>query len=222
MPPGPLGTATTRSVFRRRADGSGSEERLWDPKAHVHVDDWTPDGRALLVATSDPSGGQGDIFLLRIDGGDRNPVPLLQTPFNERGARVSRDGRWVAYYSNESGRDEVYVRSFPSLNGKWQLSVGGGSEPVWSHDGKELFYRAAALVAVSVTSSHTFSFGPPRPLFRDRFVLSVSGNHTGFDVSKDGKRFVMVKAGESTGSAPANLVIVQNWVKELKDLLPVE
>ena len=210
---GPLGTATTRSVFRRRADGSGSEELLWDPKAHTHVDDWTPDGRALLVSTSDASGGQGDVFLLRVESGDRQPVPLLHTRFNERGARVSPDGRWMAYYSNESGRDEVYVRSFPSLNGKWQVSVGGGSEPVWSRDGKELFYRAATLVAVGVTTSPPFSFGPPRPLFPDRFVLSLSRNHTGFDVSRDGKRFLMVKAAEPVSvSMPASLVIVQNWL----------
>lgn len=220
---GPLGTATTRRIFRRRADGSGSEEHLWDPKAHAHVDDWTPDGRALLVATSDASGGQGDVFLLRLDSGNRNPVPLLQTRFNERGARISPDGRWIAYYSNESGRDEVYVRSFPSLNGKWQISAGGASEPVWSHDGREVFYRAAALVAVSVTGGETFSFGPPRPLFRDRFVLSLSGNHTGFDVSRDGKRFLMVKAGEpESSSARANLIVVQNWLAELKRLMPAK
>ncbi|HET9261725.1 MAG TPA: protein kinase [Vicinamibacterales bacterium] len=220
---GPLGTATTRGVFRRRADGSGSEERLWDPEAHAHVDDWTPDGRALLVSTSDASGGQGDIFLLRVDSGDRKPVPLLQTRFNERGARVSPNGRWIAYYSNESGRDEVYVRSFPTLHGKWQLSVGGGSEPVWSHDGKELFYRGAALVAVRVSGTQLFSFGPPRPLFPDRLVRSLSDNHTGFDVARDGKRFLMVKAVEPvSGSAPANLVVVQNWLKELKHLLPDE
>ena len=220
---GPLGTATARSILRRRADGSGSEERLWDPKAHAHVDDWTPDGRALLVATSDASGGQGDIFLLRPDSGDHSPVPLLQTRFNERGARVSPDGRWIAYYSNESGRDEVYVRSFPSLNGKWQISVGGGAEPVWAPDGGEIFYRAAALVAVRVTAGETFSFGPPRPLFPDRFVLSLSGNHTGFDVSRDGKRFLMVKAAEpGAASAPANLIVVQNWLAEFKRLLPAK
>jgi len=216
-----------RTVFRRRADGSGAEETLSSAPlpTHNHVEDWSSDGRMLLIGTAEALTGQADLTVLPIDG-DRTPKPLLRTRFSESRARVSPDGRWVAYVSDESGRGEVYVQAFPSLQGKWQVSTGGGVQPVWSRQGSELFYRGqGSLMSVGISSAASFSPGVPRKLFDDRFYGSYTpageGGHTNYDVSPDGRRFLMVKdvADDQTSVAP-QIVVVQNWFEELRRLVP--
>jgi serine/threonine-protein kinase len=215
-----------RTVFRRRVDGSGTEEALWtasDSEIHNHVSDWTSDGRMLLVDASFNRTGIYDIFILPVEG-DRTPKPLLATRFNEWGARVSPNGRWLAYVSNESGRDEVYVRPFPSMGGKWTVSTGGGSQPVWSRRGDELFYRGeGSMMAVRIVSEPSFSASTPRKLFDDQFVgggirVLASEVLTRYDVAPDG-RFLMVKQSASAPTV-AQIVVVQNWFEELKRLAP--
>jgi serine/threonine-protein kinase len=211
-----------RTVFRRRADGSGPEEALWTARNHSHVEGWLSDGRALLVAVADTLGAPEDVVVLPVEG-DRTPKPLLNTRFTERGARLSPDGRWVSYSSNESGRDEVYVQPFPSLAGKWQVSIGGGSQPVWSRKGNELFYRGeGAFMAVRILPGETFSAGPPQKLFEDRYFNKGAG-HGGYDVAPDG-RFLVVKNVSATRQTetgtPASLVVVLNWLEELKARVP--
>jgi Tol biopolymer transport system component len=150
--------------------------------------------------------------------GKRTPRPFLKTPFNERAARLSPDGRWLAYVSNESGRDEIYVQPFPGPGGKWQISASGGNEPVWSRDGRELFYRSGEkMMAVSVVFGETFSAENPRLLFEGHFVPSRRGD-AAYDVSPDGQRFLMVKRVQE--SIPTQLNIILNWFEELKRRVP--
>jgi serine/threonine-protein kinase len=157
------------AVYRRRADGVGGEDTLWSGTDHVHVEAATPDGRAIVMSSARVAGGQMDLVLLPLDG-DRTLKPLLQTRFSEYGARLSPDGRLLAYTSDESGRAEVYLRSFPSLEGKTQVSTGGGQQPVWSRRGGELYFVGpGALMAVTVQGGPAMSVGPARQLFANRY-----------------------------------------------------
>jgi Tol biopolymer transport system component len=215
------------TVVRRRADGAGPPEHVWsapDPQMHIHVHDWTADGRMLVISHPGPQGsGERQISVLELDG-DRASKPLLHSHFNIQGGRVSPDGRWIAYVSNESGRTEVYVQPFPSLNGKWQISTGGGTQPVWSRTGDELFYRGeGAVLAVRVSTGGSFSAEPPQKLFEDRFYFGGS-DRTGYDVSPDGQRFLMLKqsmSDQQTAALAQSIVVVMNWQEELKRLVPV-
>jgi len=170
-----------------------------------------------------------DLMLLPLNG-PRRVDPLLQTPFDERNAAISPDSRWMAYESNESGRSEIYVRPFPNVaDGRYQISTSGGRTPVWSPDGRDLFFvNAGTVVAVSVTLTPSFSAGNPTKLFDARSMLLdgrfiAAGTQRTYDVSPDGQRFLMIKenAGSGEGDAPpASLVVVQNWFEELKAKLP--
>ncbi len=214
------------AVFRRRADGTGSPERVWnapDPQMHIHISDWTPDGRTLLIGHPAASGStERQISILKLDG-DRTPTTLLRSLVSRGTGRVSPNGRWLAYGSSESGRNEVYVQPFPSLGGKWQISTGGGVQPLWSRAGDELFYRGEdAVMAVRVSSGESFSASPPQRLFDDHYVSAGAVDRMFYDVSSDGQRFLMVKedpAGQQT-TVPPHFVVVQNWLEELKRLVP--
>ena len=141
----------------------------------------------------------------------------MSSRFNERGARVSPDGRWVSYTSNEYGADEVYVRPFPSLEGRTQVSTGGGSEAVWSPKGNEIFYRGGgAIMAVGIAAAGSLTAAPPHKLFDDRYY-SKAATHISYDVSRDG-RFLMAKAvpNDQGGNSGPSFVVVLNWLEELK------
>ncbi|HYA40498.1 MAG TPA: hypothetical protein VEF34_04310, partial [Syntrophobacteraceae bacterium] len=141
-------------------------------------------------------------------------------------------GRWIAYESNESGKYEIYVRPFPDVNnGKWQVSTGGGDSPLWSHDGRELFYHSGdAAMAVAVETMPTFKPGKPVMLFRGAYYRGAFGTTdlTYWDISPDDKRFLMIKPPASTGAttaAPAprqKINIVLNWTEELKQRVPIK
>ena len=126
----------------------------------------------------------------------------------------SPDGRWLAYVSNESGRFEVYVQAYPGPGGKWPISIEGGNEPLWSRDGRELFYREGnRMMAVAVRTVPTFTTEKPRLLFEGSYVLRP--NVANYDVSLDGQRFLMIK---EEGQAPINVIL--NWFEELERLVP--
>ena len=145
--------------------------------------------------------------------GDRTPVPFLVTPFNERSPSFSPGGRWLAYVSDESGRDEVYVQSYPGPGGKVPISTDGGREPVWCAEGAELFYRNAdRMMVVSVERQPRFEVGVPRVLFEEPEEIRRSRRRR-YDVSADCQRFVMVS---SVGRTMTKLHIVLNWFQELK------
>jgi len=156
--------------------------------------------------------------VLSIDG-DRQPRPILQTPASEVDARLSPDGRWLTYASDESGRYEVYVQSFAGSGGKWQISTNGGREPVWAHSGRELFYRSGEkMIAAVVAIQPTFQAATSRPLFEGPY----EGTNTispDYDVTGDDQRFLMVQPSEPR-SKPTDFNVVLNWSEELKRRVP--
>ena len=163
----------------------------------------------------------GDIYAIR-PGVDSVAVPLEVTEFQELSISLSPNDRWLAYVSNNTGRDEVYVRPFPpdAGSGLVQVSTDGGTGPVWAHSGRELFYRNGAneLVAVQVTGDPTFVAGQQEVLFPMDGYLIASG-HAMYDVSADDRRFVMLRIGD-TETAAAELILVTNFFEELRQRVP--
>ena len=207
---GPLNT------FWQLADGSGGLERLTTGAYTEVPGSWSPDGQLLAFHEATPTTSR-DIWVLRLS--DHKAQPFLRTPFTEGGPRFSPNGRWLAYMSNESGRFETYVQPYPGPGGKWQVSTDGGTEPVWNHDGRELFYRSGnKMLAVEVTTQPNFSAGQPHVLFERQYV-AVPPLQAGaeYDVSPDGQRFLMVKQTEQAG-APINVML--NWPEDMKRRAP--
>jgi serine/threonine-protein kinase len=154
---------------------------------------------------------------------------LLKEKYSQAQPRISPDGQWIAYTSNESGKYEVYVRPFPEVDkGHWQVSTAGGDSPLWSPNGRELFYRSGdAAMAVSVKTDPTFSMEVPSVLFRGTYVSAglgpASTEFRSWDISPDGKRFLMMKEAAATTSeagGPREINIVLNWFEELKQRVP--
>jgi Tol biopolymer transport system component len=145
--------------------------------------------------------------------------PFLRSSFNEANLTFSPDGRWIAYQSNESGNDEVYVQPFPGPGSKVLVSTQGGTEAVWSRDGRELFYRSGnRMMAVATTMQPIFQASRPEVLFeRPYSMASVLRN---YDVTSDGRRFLMLKESEQAAAA-TRIDVVQSWFDELKRLVPV-
>jgi hypothetical protein len=221
---------TARGIFRRAADGSGNEELLWKLDNHAHLRDWftlsspkagegLPGGSGLLLEIID-SKLRNDIW--RLDLGEK-PVatPYLQTSFNERNSRISPNGRWVAYTSDESGRDEVYVQSFPTPGSKVQVSNNGGDQAAWARNGKSLFFRGGgAIHEVTFSAGPPVAIGKPRVLFPDTYESpQVVGGHTGYDVFPDG-RFLMLQSpdGRAAGVSRYEMIFVFNWFEEVRRL----
>ncbi|MFC1639208.1 LpqB family beta-propeller domain-containing protein [Gemmatimonadota bacterium] len=203
------------ALYQKRADGSAAATRvpIADSRPISGVD-LSRDGQWLIVRTDNQAPGRGDILALPL-GGDSVPRALVATAAEELSPSLSPDGRWLAYVSDESGQREVYVRPFPDTeNSMWQVSTEGGTEPLWAHSGRELFYRDANenLVAARVVTEPTFSPGAQRILFSAaEYVLDFW--QRGYDVSGDDQRFLMLKqlSGENT-----ELIMVLNFFEELK------
>ncbi len=194
------------------ADGSGPEEQVLSPEAFNWIvpTSWSPDGTTLVFGEYGGSTAW-DLWLLR-PGDGRKPEPFFQTPSGEARASFSPDGRWLAYTSDESGRWEVYVVSFPDRAGKWQVSTSGGGNPVWARSGRELFYyHSNQLLAAPVTTTPRFSAGKPQLLFEAPYL-----SFTDYDASPDGRRFIVSKPVEAKAAAPSQIQIVLHWAEELK------
>ncbi|MBZ5659728.1 MAG: serine/threonine-protein kinase [Acidobacteriia bacterium] len=206
------------NVWWQLADGSGGLERLTKSDYADIPKSFSPDGQLLAFNEINPK-TQKDLWVLRLS--DRKAQPFLQTPFMEVAPTFSPDGRWLAYVSDESGRPEVYVQTYPAPGGKWQISTEGGTEPVWNRNGRELFFRSGnKMMAADVTAQPGFSAGKPRKLFEGSYVRSDWPLATmTYDVSADGQRFLMVKETEQA-SAATQINIVQNWFEELKQKVP--
>jgi hypothetical protein len=140
---------------------------------------------------------------------------MLRSEFNEQQGRVSPDGQWIAYTSDETGRPEVYVQSFPTPGGKWPISTSGGADPRWRRDGKELFFISSdrKLMAVDIQAESTFQAGLPRPLFDVR-VSGLTDVRTHYAVAADGRRFLVNTIDETDVAAP--ITVVLNWTARLK------
>jgi serine/threonine-protein kinase len=213
------------TVFRKRTDGSGEAERLHEPGI---VDfaapiTWSPDGAVIVIQTSTASGGD-DLLFLRL-GVEDKLEPFRSTPFSEASPAFSPDGRWIAYESNETGRPEVYVSSYPPGGGKWQVSDSLGDQPRWSRSGRELFFRSTdGIMAVEVDGGgSSFKAGRPQPLFSGSFLGGIGGvsvpglSFPDYDVSADGQRFVMFTGG-SKEFRSSSVNIVTGWFAELRRL----
>ena len=152
-------------IFVRTADAGSEEKPLAATAPNERVSDWSRDGQYIPYSLQHPKNGY-DLWYLKRNAGNWEPHPLLQTSFNEKSPKLSPDGRYVAYLSDESGRDELYVRQFPSGERKWPVSSRGASQVRWSRTGRELFYsEAGTLIAVSVRTKPEFEVGPATRLF---------------------------------------------------------
>ena len=201
-----------RQLYIKDTSGAATEELLVETELNVLPTSWSADGRFLLFFSQGHPKTIADLWVLPMEG-ERKPVSYLQGPFRERGAVFSPDGKWVAYESDESGRFEIYVAPFPIHSGKWQVSVTGGEWPHWRSDGKELYYISPddKMMAAEVSAAGgDFRVGKVTPLFQAR----PSRAGTVFDVSRDGKRFLINSATESVDDAPITLVV--NWPGTLK------
>ena len=207
-------------IFSKPADGSGTAEQL-TTGAYRAPTSISSDGKTIVFRQHSDTTGR-DIGMVRLEG-ESEPEMLLQTPFEEHTGTLSPDDRWLAYVSNESGRQEVYVTAFPEPGGKLQISTEGGTEPLWSRDGRELFYRIGdKMMAVAMAAEPQLAPGSPTLLFKGPY-LSGTGTTganpaTGYDVAPDG-RFVMARAEESAGGTQ-QINVILNWFEELKRLVP--
>jgi serine/threonine-protein kinase len=208
----------TFNLYWMLADGSGAPERLTTSENFQYPGSWSPDGQWLAFSEPDPTTGY-DIWVLGLRG-DRKPRPFLQTPSNEAGPIFSPDGRSLTYVSDESGRQEVYVRPFPGPGGKIPISTDGGTQPVWARNGRELFYRNGdKMMLAAVETRPVFTAAKPRLLFEAHYETGFSPFEPDYDVSPDGQRFLMVKGSEQE-SAATELNVVLNWSDELRRLAP--
>ncbi len=208
-------------IYRRQVSGAGQEETLTSPSESAYAWDVSPDGRFLVyeqIATK--AGTNADLWILPLSGGGK-ATPFLVTPFSESDAWFSPDGRWLAYTSDESGRREVYVTSFPGREGKWRISSGGGAGPRWRRDGRELFYVApdGRIHSVEVRAGEAFEAGAPRPLFATQMLASgaLTGGVNpvaGYDVTADGQRFLVTALVRPEEPEPITLVV--DWPAALK------
>jgi eukaryotic-like serine/threonine-protein kinase len=205
----------TRLVLKP-VDGSASEEQLTSDGEGRVPQSWSPDGTLLAFHDMSRSTAR-DIWVLSLHG-DRKPRLLLGAPYNERVPMISADGKWFAYLSDESGREEIYVQSFPGPGGRWQISTEGASEPMWGRRGGELFYRVGTkLMSVVIETTPAFAAGRPKLLFELQYVNN--SGRANYDVSPDNERFLMVEAiGQQTPSTQLNVVL--EWFAELKRLAP--
>ena len=206
------------NIYWQAADGTGSPERLTDGARPQVPISFTRDGKNLLF--NEPDIPPADVGIVSMTPNPKTEF-LLHAPYHESDGEVSPDGRWLAYQSTESGRGEVYVRPFPNIDsGRWQVSTGGGTRPAWESNGRELFYLAAdgKLMAVPVQSGATYSAGTPQVVVNAAYLNPYNGRT--YDVSPDGKRFLMIKEASTQPASPRQLVVVLNWFEELKRLVP--
>jgi len=206
------------AIYRKASDGGGSIERVTPVVGDGSVHAVTPDGRTIVYAQISENTAR-DLWMVDIDGKDK-PQPLVVEPGDQANAVISPDGHWLAYHSSEAG--EIYVRPFPNVaDGKWQLVTKGAKWPLWSRDGKELFYvTARGIMSIAVdTSQPTFHWESPTLLFEASYSAfpGLAGPRN-YDQASDG-RFLVIK--ERQGTSPGALVIVKNWFDEIKRLAPV-
>jgi Tol biopolymer transport system component len=193
-------------LFRQPVSGGASSEPLFESNA---ADVWesvvSPDGRRLVVRTTPRGEGTRDIAMVDLERPSAQRS-ILATTSDEHSPVLSADGRWLAYVSDESGRSEVYVRRFPEGPSRWQISADGGTEPLWSPDGRELFYRSGnSVIAVDVSVEPA-----RRTLFQG--VYTANPTHTNYDIHPDGTRFVFVQPGRLQF-----LVVILDWDAALTD-----
>ena len=222
-------------INRKAADGTGAIEKIGSSPNNPWPFSWSIDGKVLLLwelvlsPKQRESVAQTDIAMLSMEG-DHVRTPLLNGKFNEDHPKISPNGRWLAYSSDESGQYEVYVRPYPDVNkgSQWQISTNGGNSPLWSPNDREIFYRNNdAVMAVPVETESGFDSGKPKMLFEGSYlsrnippvVMPM------WDIHPDGNRFLMMKPAptredEPESATPRKINVVLNWFEELKERVP--
>ena len=219
------------NLYWKAADGSGAVERLTTSARSQTPASWSPDGTTLAFVEEGDSKGslQFDIWVLSI--GDRKTRAVIHTDANEMTPEFSPDGRWLAYVSNESGRNEVYVQPYPGPGERHLISTNGGEQPAWSGNGRELFYvqggvfgsggGPTTLMSVRIATAPAFLAGTPEAVFESADLRIGWGRS--YDVAPDGRRFLLTLNKEApTNLAPAQMIFVQHWFEELKRLVPTK
>jgi Tol biopolymer transport system component len=206
---------TSTGVYSIPADGSGHPQPIAGAVSGDLPCAVAPDGDTLAFMRQNAQTSR-DVYVLSL-GGRSRPRPIVNTPAYEGGAQFSPDGHWMTYASDESGQMQVYVRPFPGPERRWQVSTQGGTQPLWSRTGRQIFYRIGnRMMVVDVSPGVDLSLSPPRQLFEQRYVFQ-NVSLANYDLSADGERFLMVK--DEAGSGRLNVVL--NWSEELKRLVPI-
>ena len=205
------GNDTRTAIRRLPADGSGPAELLYQPEQEPYEALPSPDDQWLIYRTAPGARYPRDIFAVRLTG-DRKATPIVTGPTTESLPRLSHDGKWLAYQSNESGRFEIYVRPFPGSGARVQVSDAGGTEAIWGRDGRSLYYRGPLneVVHVDVTTGATFSIGARKTVLTGDYLSDSS--HPNWDVAPDGRFLMLKRAG-----AESQTIVVHNWARELRE-----
>jgi serine/threonine-protein kinase len=222
------GDKTTLNLYWQRPDGTDDSQRLTESKNPQRPASWHPSGKFLAFEEQNPT-TSWDLMILPMDGDEASgwkpgkPTVFLNTPSAEREPMFSPDGQWLAYHSNESGRNEVYVRPFPGTGGKWQISTGGGAYPTWSRTKHELFYslNGQIMVAPFAVTGDTFRAEKPRRWSDGRY-LERAGNR-GFDLHPDGERVALAVAPAAqtpSDTKQDTVVFIFNFFDELRRIAP--
>jgi hypothetical protein len=205
-------TANENNYWRlaaKNADGSGTEQALTEPIVWGGFWDWSRDSKYLLIWKS------GELWYLSVPDGQTKQ--LSQSKWVSRNAQFSPDGKWVAYSSNETGNWEIYVSPFPAADSKWQISRGGGVEPRWRRDGKELFYLSAEgkMTATAIKTGTNFEAGAPVTLFQAHLRQPISAlDVVSYDVRADGQKFLVNTKVDEPNAAPLSVIL--NWESEME------
>ena len=214
------------NLYWKAADGSGGAERLTTSTRSQTPASWSPDGTTLAYVEEGPSSGFFQFDIWGLSMADRKTRPIVQTAANEMSPEFSPDGNWLAYVSNESGRNEVYAQPYPGPGERHLISNNGGEQPAWGADGRELFYvqresgsRLQKLLAVRISTAPEFEAGVPHTVFEHADLAIAWGRS--YDVSPDGQRFLIALTKDRPADlAPTQMIFVQNWFDELKRLVP--
>jgi hypothetical protein len=209
------------------ADRSHAPTQLQADGFTQNAESYSPDGRALAYTATDP-GSPSKIVVVPLQG-DSKPRPLDDNKYAEGSPKFSPDGRWLAYCSNESGKPQVYVQAFPGPGPKTQVSNDGGTDPVWRRSGGELFYRNGdSMMAVPVSTASGFTAGRPHELWKGRYSHGMSSScgppglsSSNYDVTADGKRFLMIKDDDQDSATSRQIIVVLDWMDELNHLVKV-
>ena len=210
----------TENIYWQAADRSGAPEALTDfPSVSIVPQSFSPDGNQLLFTETS---GLRDISILQLDSGESRP--LIQSEFNESNPAISPDGQWLAYESDESGQPEVYLRPFPDVNaaGRSLISTSGGTRPLWSRDGRELYYYVQPGTVMAVSIVDGASTGAAEVVVQGEYL--APGPSRQYSVSDDGERFLMIAPeGQSESGEPVRpqINVVLNWFQELTERVPL-
>lgn len=216
------------NLYQKPANGIGQEALLLTNSVTDNPTQWSRDGRFIVYFELDPK-NKRDLWVLPAEAAasgakaDRKPIPFLRSEFDDLYGQLSPDSHWMAFTSDRSGRREVYVRPFPAGESEWTMSSAGGEAPRWSGDGKELFFEAAdgKLMAAPVKKAvpgaiPVFEPGVPQALFDAHIARAAGDRYFEYDVTADGKRFLINTAGKGGAAAAPPLTVVTNWLAGVK------